>query len=352
MVFEIWNFQRGAGAFSWYLQHFQPPPPSKNNTKFQIYSSLALDLELWYLPHFQPPPPLKTHTKFPGIPWLGYGFGIFKGGQVHVHGIYSTSSLPPLKNLPSALPGAIDSTQCSEALAGSDAGFAAMGWKAPMRKSILERSTFQFGFLWCWLFSTGFIARNCYIRRLCRGMPPWSCILDPLFSWATCRNEAEANWKSAAAFLASSIVQVLNWNDVAARAPMYFDSFVKAQAIQYGIQVSWQLFALVPQKDKCSCKAKIHTFCETVIKTTPPLLPNPDAPDSWIQAEDSWKDGKRKNGKGCLGVMGFGRFFNSFDVYRCMWGGGRFLFRNLFARAPPHSKKYSIIPPAPTPLPP
>ena len=75
-------------------------------------------------------------------------------------------------------------------------------------------------------------------------------------------------------------VQVLNWNDVAARAPMYFDSFVKAQAIQYGIQVSWQLFALVPQKDKCSCKAKIHTFCETVIKTTPPLLPNPDAPDS------------------------------------------------------------------------
>ena len=43
-------------------------------------------------------PPLKTHTKFPGIQWLGYEFGIFKGGQVHFHGIYSTSSVSPLKN--------------------------------------------------------------------------------------------------------------------------------------------------------------------------------------------------------------------------------------------------------------
>ena len=42
-------------------------------------------------------PPLKTHTSLPRIQRLGYGFGIFKGGQVHFHGIYSTSSLPPLK---------------------------------------------------------------------------------------------------------------------------------------------------------------------------------------------------------------------------------------------------------------
>ena len=67
----IWNFQRGAGTFSWFFMVFTALPAS---------------------------PPLKTHTKFPGIQWLGYEFGIFKGGQVHFHGIYSTSSVSPLKN--------------------------------------------------------------------------------------------------------------------------------------------------------------------------------------------------------------------------------------------------------------
>ena len=71
-------------------------------------------------------------------------------------------------------------------------------------------------------------------------------------------------------------VQVLDWSEIASRTPMHFDALLK-QTAQYGIQITWQLSALVPGGNKQACRSNVMDFCSKVVSTTPPLLPVPSA---------------------------------------------------------------------------